>query len=291
MSNEMYQCYKYTSVPTEVGLEHGRGLGDGEWLRHMKPAWSIFAKVGGAALPPNQLVTASAGKECGWAVHYDLWLDTFSRGEYEPANSFGGAHCLTACCHDPDCNGLALMSNEEYQCYKYKKLPNALASRQGMPLGDGQWILKKRPAWSVFVKTSSPHHARRTESIFAPGLPQAPQSPEALPVSQASNLHTGGRTHSLRVGGMLNHIARPAAPAPMTNVVRTMMTSFFHIVVLVATIAALVLIVARQATPELLAIFRGSFTSFSEQGDPEKRKLLEGIDLKNMGDNVRKSNT
>merc|ERR1719379_2634014 len=119
----------------------------------MKPAWSIFAKVGGAALPPNQLVTASAGKECGWAVHYDLWLDTFQRGEYEPSNSFGGAHCLTACCNDPTCDGLALMSNEEYQCYKYKGLPIALSQRTGMDLGDGQWLLKKKPAWSIFVKT------------------------------------------------------------------------------------------------------------------------------------------
>merc|ERR1719487_1215131 len=44
MSNELHQCYKYSSTPH--GLKgHGRRLGAGLWLLHKKPKWSVMIKA------------------------------------------------------------------------------------------------------------------------------------------------------------------------------------------------------------------------------------------------------
>eukprot|EP00929_Paragymnodinium_shiwhaense_P113978 TRINITY_DN82287_c0_g1_i1.p1 TRINITY_DN82287_c0_g1~~TRINITY_DN82287_c0_g1_i1.p1 ORF type:complete len:447 (+),score=87.76 TRINITY_DN82287_c0_g1_i1:117-1457(+) len=95
--------------------------------------------------------------ECQWSVHYDTWLPTFDQGEYSHDEKFGGAHahCLEQCCQDPTCAGLTMMSNEVHQCYKYSKAPAGLHGH-GKRLGDGSWLLSKRPTWSVMIKATQP---------------------------------------------------------------------------------------------------------------------------------------
>lgn len=256
MSDELYQCYKYSQQPAELRREPGRALGNGHWLGQLRPAWSIFAKSGGAeassvtlsAKPPNSKGAGdhpqALSTACEWTVHYDLWLKTFTPGEYEPANAFGGAHCLTACCQDPSCLGLALMSDEEYQCYKYRNLPTALTPHRGIPLGDGQWLSQRRPAWSIFVKSQAMRQ-----------IPAAPWATKVVP-------RTGVSSNGVVSAGI------------HSNVTRTL--------VLIATLAALALLVARLAMPISSRAFSFCRTQICFRGDPAARKLLEGIDLKNL---------
>jgi len=87
---------------------------------------------------------------CNWTVYYDSWHPTFESGEYEHAWE-GGVHCLEACCRDPNCNSLQLLSSETYQCYKFDRTP-IMQEKTGRNLGDAHWLMHKRKAWSVFVK-------------------------------------------------------------------------------------------------------------------------------------------
>jgi|EP00927_Polykrikos_kofoidii_P059880 hypothetical protein len=87
---------------------------------------------------------------CNWTVFYDQWSPSFVHGEYEHPWE-GGVHCLEACCHDPQCNGVQLMSSEKYQCYRYSKLPK-LDRKDGRRLGDAKWLVALAPSWSVFLK-------------------------------------------------------------------------------------------------------------------------------------------
>merc|ERR1712187_423685 len=94
--------------------------GDGRWLQNLRPAWSVFVKKQRNHFAFLDSLPVAQVDTCQWDVHYDQWIPTFQQGEYEPANGQGGAHCLTACCHDALCQGLALMSNERFRCYKYR---------------------------------------------------------------------------------------------------------------------------------------------------------------------------
>lgn len=186
MSSEIYQCYRFSHMPASLQRRSGGGrmLGDGRWAMAKVPRWSAFMKLGapGVVRPsPAALLQLGGGKppaeddgakyealaqrlknspklqKCGWTVYYDMWVPTFERGEYEPSDdALGGAHCLEACCQDPQCEGLALESIEKYQCYRYMVLPTKqmarLAPHGGRPLGDAAWLRQRRGAWSVFVK-------------------------------------------------------------------------------------------------------------------------------------------
>lgn len=105
---------------------------------------------------------------CDWTVYYDQWVPTFEPGEYEhPWN--GGFHCLEACCRDPKCNSLQLLSDELYQCYKYNKPPVIRGAKEGQLLGDAKWLLSKKKAWSVFVKGHPSEVAARLAATSALG--------------------------------------------------------------------------------------------------------------------------
>jgi len=338
MSDELYQCYKYSSLPSEVNsqaaLESARMLGNGRWLGQLRPAWSVFVKNSAANAPQPQkpdndsheakqwskflesswsdpnpnaapvaasqalaaseppgefaLAVAKASKsieegfgmsaqsisdsdpKCGWDVHYNLWLDTFARGEYEPPNDYGGAHCLLACCQDPTCEGLALMSNEEYQCYKYKGLPTAVASHQGTSLGDGKWLKQKAPAWSIFVKTliQSPAAPRR---VVEPALPEA-ILPAVLPGLSWQ------RPQKLRPHG--------GVAGPGITVATEVIGSGLHMAILLSIIGAVALLTVRLAVPDALPMLARRIDGL--QGGPETAKLLqsEGIDMNNLTDDL-----
>jgi len=179
------QCYKYTQVPVELHGDRGTPLT--EYVNAPRqPAWSVFVKASAAgidprAAPPSLLLREEDAKlpalraqqeeaaldaklerelepphSCEWTVYYDKWMPSFQGGEYEHNNAFGGAHCLKACCEDPSCKGLAMESNEMYQCYKYGTLPSALGSMRGRQLGDGAWLRHERTAWSIMVKSERP---------------------------------------------------------------------------------------------------------------------------------------
>eukprot|EP00928_Gymnodinium_smaydae_P081643 TRINITY_DN65120_c0_g1_i1.p1 TRINITY_DN65120_c0_g1~~TRINITY_DN65120_c0_g1_i1.p1 ORF type:complete len:577 (+),score=60.22 TRINITY_DN65120_c0_g1_i1:146-1876(+) len=162
-SNELHQCYKYNDVPRDLEGEHGKPLGDARWLLRMRNSWSIFVKLPAPslALPPashaHDSVASTTHSDCEWMVFYDHWMPTFANSNQEytfdsSASAYGGAHCLQACCGDPTCRGLALQSSELSQCYKYALYPHVPSSVSGQLLGDGQWLLSKKPAWSIFVK-------------------------------------------------------------------------------------------------------------------------------------------
>eukprot|EP00927_Polykrikos_kofoidii_P013046 TRINITY_DN1567_c0_g2_i1.p1 TRINITY_DN1567_c0_g2~~TRINITY_DN1567_c0_g2_i1.p1 ORF type:complete len:228 (+),score=28.25 TRINITY_DN1567_c0_g2_i1:116-799(+) len=87
---------------------------------------------------------------CNWTVFYHFWLPSFDKGEYRHPSE-GGSHCLEVCCLDPTCNGVQLSSNEEDQCYKYSHWPTS-KRKDGIPLGDGKWIVSLPKTWSVFLK-------------------------------------------------------------------------------------------------------------------------------------------
>merc|ERR1719335_370716 len=45
-SSEQFQCYEYGSPPKGLNdVTPGRRLGDGSWLVHQRPAWSVFMKA------------------------------------------------------------------------------------------------------------------------------------------------------------------------------------------------------------------------------------------------------
>jgi hypothetical protein len=44
-SSEQFQCYKYTQKPVGLEPSRGRRLGDGNWLKSQRAAWSIFLKA------------------------------------------------------------------------------------------------------------------------------------------------------------------------------------------------------------------------------------------------------
>lgn len=102
---------------------------------------------------------------CDWTVYYDTWVPTFEKGEYEHPWE-GGHHCLEACCRDPKCDSLQLLSSELFQCYKYNKAP-AIKGKEGQLLGDAKWLLKKKKAWSVFVKGHPAEVAARVAAASA----------------------------------------------------------------------------------------------------------------------------
>lgn len=313
MSDELYQCYKYSSLPSEVNsqaaLESARMLGNGRWLGQMRPAWSVFVKNGGVNAaplaaartlaasdsPPGEFALAaseaskplaeglgmsaqsvsSSDATCGWEVHYNLWLDTFARGEYEPPNDYGGAHCLVACCQDPTCEGLALMSNEEYQCYKYKGLPTAVASHQGTSLGDGKWLKQKAPAWSIFKKTL----------IQRPAAPRGVAEPAALPEAVLPAVLPGlswQRPQKLRPhGGATRGVAGPGV-----TVATELIGSGLHMAILLSIVGAVALLTVRLAVPDALPMLAKRIDGL--QGGPETMKLLqsEGITMNNLTDDL-----
>lgn len=209
-SHEKYQCYRYKALPKMLasrGVEQ-LPLGDGQWLLKRPVRWSIFVKharpVVGHRQPVVPLpvlpaaVPAAASKEnaldeelrivqakhmpqegkCQWTVHYDRWISTFDRKEYEDVEK-GGEHCLQICCGDPNCKGLAMESSEMYQCYKYSKIPEGLNPKLGRNLSDGVWLLERRPAWSVFVKVEP--HAVPAPATRLRQMLQAPGSGTAQP--------------------------------------------------------------------------------------------------------------
>eukprot|EP00927_Polykrikos_kofoidii_P058349 TRINITY_DN52814_c0_g1_i1.p1 TRINITY_DN52814_c0_g1~~TRINITY_DN52814_c0_g1_i1.p1 ORF type:complete len:269 (-),score=40.49 TRINITY_DN52814_c0_g1_i1:65-871(-) len=90
------------------------------------------------------------GRSCNWTVFYDQWSPSFDHHEYQHSQD-GGVHCLEACCNDPHCSGIQLMSTEISQCYRYERLPKS-ERRDGRRLGDAKWLLKLKPAWSVVLK-------------------------------------------------------------------------------------------------------------------------------------------
>lgn len=258
MSNEMYQCYKYSELPPELTPKLGQPLGTGAWMHPLKPAWSIFVKSGGAVSAVSTV--AQAGSACGWKVHYDLWVHTFAEGEYEPNNELGGVHCLAACCQDPTCDGLALMSTEESQCYKYKNLPPAAASHDGTNLGDGQWLLTRKPAWSIFVKT----HVKRTasptrsgtHSLVAPAVKQVSLGTDDIPVGLIGDVH-------------------PPTSAVAYLADRTTTTVIFHGAISIAVIGALAFMLGHLTSSTVFAKrLRNRFHSLAEES--ETTKLLEG---------------
>eukprot|EP00929_Paragymnodinium_shiwhaense_P035254 TRINITY_DN19059_c0_g1_i1.p1 TRINITY_DN19059_c0_g1~~TRINITY_DN19059_c0_g1_i1.p1 ORF type:complete len:256 (-),score=64.60 TRINITY_DN19059_c0_g1_i1:78-845(-) len=120
------------------------------------------------AQPPSFLELNGKGfkqPSCDWTVYYDDWVPTFDKVEYKHPWA-GGAHCLEACCRDPQCTSLQLLSTELFQCYKYNK-PPAIQGREGRLLGDASWLLKKPRAWSVFVKGHPAEVAARLEKAAA----------------------------------------------------------------------------------------------------------------------------
>lgn len=63
-SSEMYQCYKYGTPPAALSGMRGEPLGDGNWLRHRRTAWSIMVKVEKPLLPaPPRSERRPAGQE------------------------------------------------------------------------------------------------------------------------------------------------------------------------------------------------------------------------------------
>jgi len=281
-SDEMYQCYKYSRLPEEVGLlSAGQTLGNGQWLGQFTPAWSVFAKVGGAGPAAVLPAMAPVGATCGWSVHYDLWLDTFIRGEYEPPNAYGGAHCLVACCQDPTCIGLALMSDEEYQCYKYKSLPTGLASHQATPLGDGKWLSDKKPAWSIFIKT--PAVVQLVQSADAD---QVPLLWETMPRAGSVTSHALPRN---RFGHKHTHwqaaasaSSAPIAASPLIMVGEQVLGSFLQATILATIIGGMALLYVRLFAPEMLPDIHRRIATLA--GEPETTKLLKGVDLGNLSE-------
>uniref|UniRef100_A0A7S4QBL0 Apple domain-containing protein n=1 Tax=Alexandrium monilatum TaxID=311494 RepID=A0A7S4QBL0_9DINO len=211
-SVERYQCYKYSALPPALAAPDVelRALGDSAWLLGQPVRWSIFVKRARPGFEPAELPAAGAlgseGREraldeglrqvqamhmpqqgrCQWMVHYDRWMNTFDPGEYEGVQE-GGAHCLDACCSDSDCLGLAMESSEMYQCYRYTKTPPGLDGQKPMNLSDGVWLMRKRPAWSIFLKASPTAKAERRAQLPAPQaapLPAASQPPAAGAPSQ-----------------------------------------------------------------------------------------------------------
>lgn len=213
-STEKFQCYKYSSLPAELDGLKTVPLGDGQWLLNKRSAWSIFIKGGvvsssGGAAPGSQsfptpsekartvdvrMVSAgspTAYETCDWTVFYDKWLPSFEPGEYEPNNDLGGSHCLEACCKDPTCLGLALESTEKFQCYRYRSLPGDLQTSEGQSLGDGEWLLKKKSAWSIFVKTvvARPPVSDQKPNLFTAALlTLAPRQPEPISAPMVAQL-------------------------------------------------------------------------------------------------------
>lgn len=91
---------------------------------------------------------------CGWTVFYDVWVPTFDKNEFDHEDyAVYKSHdeCLEACCKDPKCLGLQLLSTETAQCYKYRRQPTVPASA-GRLLGDGTWLRVKKSAWSIYMK-------------------------------------------------------------------------------------------------------------------------------------------
>jgi len=264
MSDEIYQCYKYSQLPTEVTQQSGQRLGNGHWMQPLKPAWSIFVKSGGVVSGVSTL--AHIGSACGWEVHYDLWVHTFAQGEYEPNNQLGGEHCLVACCHDVACEGIALMSNEEFQCYKYKNLPAAVASHEGTDLGDGQWLLKRKPAWSIFVKTRAKHLTSPatgvTHALKAPAVMQVTLGADATPMGHTSDVRSPPSAAPYLAGGS----ATAAWPI------------IFHGAAISLAVVGVLVFMAGQLTSSTVfakrLMNRNRLHSISEES--ETTKLLEG---------------
>mmetsp|Transcript_52434 Transcript_52434/g.86962 ORF Transcript_52434/g.86962 Transcript_52434/m.86962 type:complete len:408 (-) Transcript_52434:93-1316(-) len=134
-----------------------------------------------AALDEHLSGASESSPSCGWVVHYNRWEPTFDKGEFEHNDALGGAHCLDACCRDPSCLGLTLESSEKYQCYKYSTLPTDLEPSQGVRLGDAEWLLRKDPAWSIFVKANAGSEAWR-DALPTPRI----TADSALPSVRAS---------------------------------------------------------------------------------------------------------
>lgn len=238
MSSEKFQCYKYKHVPwalqTQAQRAEARPLGDGHWLAQAEPKWSVLVKAGHEPLPtpPGGFVpdvrerkreateaigakyskmaqAAAAGAACNWTVHWNTWTDKFDPGEYEPNNAHGGAHCLDACCEDPNCRGIQLESNEKYQCYRYSSVPQLTPQqqREGRALGDGKWLRHNPERWSIFVKRGV---------IIAPPVPQLPPVPPhsvAVPV-QAARASAVERPSELAAAAAAMAAARRAVAGP-----------------------------------------------------------------------------
>lgn len=71
-SSEQFQCYEYDSPPDGLNdVTSGRRLGDGSWLVHQRPAWSVFMKASrketkeAVDLQPPPLPSASRGTSNG----------------------------------------------------------------------------------------------------------------------------------------------------------------------------------------------------------------------------------
>lgn len=123
---------------------------------------------------------------CEWTVYYDTWVPTFEKGEYEHPWE-GGHHCLEACCRDPKCNSLQLLSSELFQCYKYNK-PPAIKGKEGKLLGDAKWLLTKKRAWSVFVKG----HPAEVAARLAAASPSAEYSSAGPSLAASGELSYAG---------------------------------------------------------------------------------------------------
>jgi hypothetical protein len=246
----------------------GRALGDGTWIKQMKTAWSIFAKVEGVLAPSIVPASASGNAACGWEVHYDLWLSTFVRGEYEPPNQLGGGHCMTACCHDPNCKGLALMSNEEYQCYEYKNLPTELAASRGAPLGNGQWLRQRKSAWSIFVKTAAPNSVLPAATVSS--------APGASAISLRRTVNSSSLSRDI-ASSLHGDMPRPAVGwlAPWAVISRIFVLTS-------VSFAAFLLASARFPVVERYAMIMKNYLNLHTE--PETRKLLQGIDMTTFSD-------
>lgn len=92
--------------------------------------------------------TSSAG--CDWTIHYDKWIPSFEQQPYYPNTAVAGVQCLHHCCEDPACDGLAMESSLQFQCYRYNKLPTAVNSN-----GESfaEFLRQPRvPRWSILKK-------------------------------------------------------------------------------------------------------------------------------------------
>jgi len=61
-SSELYQCYKYSHVPSGLSESDSHKLGDGLWLLHKPQAWSIMVK----SSPPKAAVHRPEVSSSGW---------------------------------------------------------------------------------------------------------------------------------------------------------------------------------------------------------------------------------
>lgn len=94
--------------------------------------------------------TFSSSVSCDWTIFYDKWMPSFEQDPYEGNANSAGVHCLHRCCADPSCDGLAIESSLQYQCYRYKQLPTELASN-----GESFMTFLRQPRiprWSILKK-------------------------------------------------------------------------------------------------------------------------------------------